>query len=64
MGKKLLQKRAFTLLEMLITVAIVVIFLAIGLPYVAEQSKALKMTEVDNYAKTIYLEAQNQLTAM
>lgn len=61
--KILKQRKAFTLMEMLIAVAIVIVFLAIGMPFVANQSKSLKMTELDNYAKTIYLEAQNQMMA-
>lgn len=61
MRKKLLQKNAFTLMEMLIAIAIVVILLAVSIPTITKSSSDLQMQELDNYAKTIYLEAQNQL---
>lgn len=61
MGKKLLQKKAFSLFEMLIAVAILVVLFAISMPAVSGISKKFSMKEKDNYAQTIYLEAQNQL---
>ncbi len=59
--EKFRQTKAFTVTELLIVVAIIVILLAISMPFVADSSTDLKMTELDNYAKTIFLEAQNQL---
>lgn len=61
MGKKLLNRKAFTLMEVLIALAIVVVLMAISIPMVSGISNKLKMKELDNYAKTIYLEAQNLL---
>ena len=61
--KKLKQNSAFTMMEMLVTVAVMVVLLGISMVGVSRLVKDLKMTELDNYAKTIYLEAQNQLAA-
>lgn len=61
--KKLKQNSAFTMMEMLITVAVVIVLLGISIIGISYLVTDLKMTELDRYAKTIYLEAQNQLTA-
>lgn len=61
--KKLKQNNAFTMMEMLITVAVITVLLGISVLGISQLVTSLKMTELDNYAKTIYLEAQNQLTA-
>jgi len=58
---KLLQKKAFTLVEVLIAVAIITILMAVGAPMVAKLTKDTKIKELDDYAKTVYLEAQNHL---
>lgn len=60
---KLKQNSAFTMMEMLVTVAVMVVLLGISMVGVSRLVKDLKMTELDNYAKTLYLEAQNQLAA-
>lgn len=60
---KLKQNRAFTLVEMLVVVAVMVVLLAISIIGLNEIVVSMKMTELDNYAKSIYLEAQNQLIA-
>lgn len=61
--KKIKQNKAFTLLEMLVVVALIVILLAFSALSISGWVKTFKMTELNNYAKTIYLEAQNQLSA-
>ena len=61
---KIKQNKAFTLIEMLVAVAVLVILLGISVIAVNNWSKSLKITELDNYAKSIYLEAQNQLAAL
>lgn len=61
--KKLKQNSAYTMMEMLITVAVMVVLLGISIIGISHLVTILKMTELDRYAKTIYLEAQNQLTA-
>lgn len=63
LNAKLKQNKAFTLVEMLVVVAVMVILLGISMIGLREFMVSLQMTEVDNYAKTIYLEAQNQLIA-
>lgn len=62
--RKLKQNKAFTLMEMMITVAIVVILLGISIVAINDWTQKLKMTELDSYAKTVYLEAQNQLASL
>ena len=62
--KKIEQNKAFTLQELLIVLALMVVLLAISTLTITNWNKTLKMTELENYAKTIYLEAQYQLTAM
>lgn len=59
---KKLNKNGFTLTEMLVTLLITCILLAIGLVGVLQYSKSLKLTEMDNTAKEIFLAAQNHLT--
>ncbi|MBQ3558991.1 MAG: hypothetical protein IJA07_05745 [Agathobacter sp.] len=61
--QKIKQNSAFTMMEMLITVAVLVVLLGISVIGISHLVSDLKMTELDRYAKTIYLEAQNQLTA-
>ena len=51
-------------MEMLVTVSLIVILLGISVIGIADWSKKIKMAELDNQAKIIYLEAQNQLSAM
>ena len=64
MFRKLKQNKAFTLMEMLVTLAMVIALLGIAVVGIADWSKKIKMAELDNYAKVVYLEAQNQLSAM
>ena len=61
--KKLKQDSAFSLQEMLVTVAVIVVLITISVPMISDLVLRLRMTELDNYAKTIFLEAQNQLVA-
>lgn len=62
--QKLKQNSAFTLMEMMIAVAIVIVLLGISILSITDWTKKMKMTELDNYAKNVYLEAQNQLASM
>lgn len=68
MGKRLFHKikgnKAFTLLEMLIVIAITVILTGVSVVAITSLSTSLKMTELDDHAKAIYLEAQNQLAVI
>ena len=62
--KKIKQNSAFTMLEMLIVVAVMVVLLGISAMGISHLTSELKRAELDQYAKTIFLEAQNQLAAM
>jgi len=58
------NKKAFTIMELLVAVAVIVILLAVSMPAVSSLASDLKMKELDTYARTIYMEAQNQLITM
>lgn len=57
-GKK--RNSGFTLVEMLAVTAIVVILLAIGMVAVVHYVRWLRITELDNSAREIYLAAENR----
>lgn len=61
---KLKQNKAFTMTEMLLVVAITVVLLGISIMAISGIVTNLKMTELDDHAKVIYLEAQNQLSVI
>ena len=61
--RKIKLNSAFTMMEMLIVVAIMVIFFGVSMLGISSLAKDIKMAELDEYAKTIYLQAQNQLAA-
>ena len=50
----------FTVVEMLTTVAIIVILLAISAVSVVRYIDLLKITELDNAAREIYMAAENR----
>ena len=58
------NKKGFTLLEVLIGVAILVILLGLSIPSVISASANLDITKLDAAAKEIYTAAQNRLTAL
>lgn len=60
-GKR--NTRGFTLTEVLVTLAIVAVLAAIFIPGVAALRSRLKMTELDNNARQLFLSAQSELTA-
>ena len=52
-------RRGFTLAELLMTVAIIGILAAFGFVAVVQHQKSLKLTEMDNAAREIFVAAQN-----
>lgn len=59
-----LDKKGFTLQEMLLAVAIILIMLAIAVPSIVALRKNLQIKEFDDTAREIYLVVQNRLTTM
>lgn len=57
MRKKLTSRKGFTLMEMLIVVAIIVILLAIAVPYLTNALTTAKQTTDDANIKTAYTES-------
>ncbi len=61
------HKRAtsgFTMMETLVALAVLVILMGITFVPIASLASSLKMTQIDNYAKSIYQAAQNRLVSM
>ena len=54
------RKGGFTLVETLVTVSIIIILLAIGMVAVIRYRDRLRITELDNMARSIYMAAQNR----
>lgn len=50
----------FTLVEVMLTVAVLVVLMGLGMVGVARYQKSLKMVELDNAAREIYMAAQNR----
>ncbi len=61
--RKLNNKSGFTLAETLVALAISIILLAITMVGILHYYKNMKLTEMDNTAKEIFIAAQNHLTA-
>lgn len=62
--KKIKPGKGFSLAELLIAVVVLGILLAIAVPNVLVYYRELQITELDDDARTIFLAAQNQLTAL
>ncbi|MBR3289355.1 MAG: prepilin-type N-terminal cleavage/methylation domain-containing protein, partial [Clostridia bacterium] len=54
----------FTMMELLIVLAIMAILFAIAIPMVADIQKNLELSRLDSYATDIYLAVENRLMAM
>lgn len=61
-ARKKWNRRGFTLMEVLIVVAIIAILTALTLPGLLRSWRSMKLTELDDGARQIFLSAQNELT--
>lgn len=57
-------KKGFTLVEMLIVIAVLVIIMAVAVPNAAGYVKRVKLMELDDSARSIYMAVQNKMTVM
>lgn len=57
------RSKGFTLAELMLTTAIIIILAALGFIALINYQKDLKLTEMDNAAREIFVAAQNHLTA-
>ncbi len=57
-------KQGFTLSEMLMAVAILVVLLGLAMIPITRLQRSLRQTELDSKAETIYMAAQNRLTQL
>ena len=58
------SRKGFTLVEVVVVVAIAALVLAVGVPAVAGAVKRVDLKKMDGSAQSIFLAAQNSLTAM
>ena len=58
------SKKGFTLVEMLIVIAVLVILMAVAVPNVAGYVKRIKLMELDDSARSIFMAVQNKMTVM
>ncbi len=58
------KRTGFTMMEMMITLAIMAILFGLAVPAVAQIQKNLEMARLNSYAKDVYLAAQNRLTSL
>lgn len=59
-----INKKGYTLTEMLVAVAILIIISAIAIPAIGGLRKNLQLTKYDDVARQIFLVSQNKLTTM
>lgn len=64
MGRQNRRRGGYSLAEVLTVLAIMGILAAVAIPSVISYRRALKLTELDDSARTIYLAAQNHLSAL
>lgn len=62
--RKCRQNRGFTLMEVMVVVAILAVVVLIAVPSVIKMRQNMKFAERNDYAKSIYMAAQSNLTQM
>ena len=58
------KRTGFTMMEMMITLAIMAILFGLAVPAVAQIQKNLEIARLNSYAKDVYLAAQNRLMSL
>ena len=56
------NRRGFTLTEVLLALAILIILLALAMIPISRHQRSIRQSELDSKAETIYLAAQNRLS--
>ena len=62
--KRTKASRGFTLIELLVVIGIIAILCAVSIPAIASIRDSMLLTQADQYAKSIFLAAQQNLTQM
>lgn len=57
-------RRGFSLTELLLVIGLIAILLAVAVPSVIYYQRELKLTELDDNARAVFVAAQNHLTAL
>ena len=58
------NRRGFTLTEVLLALAILIILLALAMIPISRHQRDIRQSELDSKAETIYLAAQNRLSQL
>ena len=61
--RKIRNKNGFTLAELLVVIGIITVLAAVAIPGVATYSKKIRLRELDDSARAIYMAAQHKFTA-
>ena len=62
--RKLREKKGFTLVEMLIVIGILTVLMSVAAPNVVSYAKRIKLMELDDSARSIFMAAQNRLVSL
>lgn len=62
--RRINERKGFTFVEMMMVIAILAVILAFAVPGFASYSKRIKLMELDDSARTIFMAAQNRLMSL